>query len=439
MTAKQLEERKQVLNILFRNKEEIDKRIEAGIEQNRKGYAHLQFEDKNGKPISITKAKVTQIDHDFKYGANIFMLDEFGDDTKKNEIYKKRFAECFNMATLPFYWCDLEPEEGKPRYSKDSKRIYRRPTPDLCLEFCEKNNIMPKAHCLSYMTPSWVPIEISENKKAISKHFKELAERYADRIPCWEVVNETVCYKKERPFWYENDYIEWNFNEAEKYFPHNELVINECYLFANHRRSPYYLLIERALRNGARIDAIGFQCHKFFRREHELSNAERYDPYNIFEQLDEYGEFGKPIQFTEVTIPAYSNDSDDEEIQAKIIERLYEMWFSHPNVESIVYWNLIDGYAAFTEPGNMTEGENYYYGGLLRYDGSPKPSYDVVNKMFNEKYRTRTEIDVADSKGVFNGFFGNYEVEFDFEGKTYKQKFHYTKQIAQRNIVIKAK
>lgn len=87
----------------------------------------------------------------------------------------------------------------------------------------------------------------------------------------------------------------------------------------------------------------------------------------------------------------------------------------------------------------MTEGENYYYGGLLRYDGSPKPSYQVVKKMFTEKYRTRTEIDIIDSKGIFNGFFGNYEVEFDFEGKTYKQKFHYTKQLAQKSIIIKAK
>ena len=45
------------------------------------------------------------------------MLDEL-ETEEKNEKYKKCFAELFNMATLPFYWRDLEPEKGKQRYDK---------------------------------------------------------------------------------------------------------------------------------------------------------------------------------------------------------------------------------------------------------------------------------------------------------------------------------
>ena len=29
--------------------------------------------------------------------------------------YRKKFAECFNLATLPFYWNSLEPKEGEHR------------------------------------------------------------------------------------------------------------------------------------------------------------------------------------------------------------------------------------------------------------------------------------------------------------------------------------
>ena len=64
---------------------------------------------------------------------------------------------------------------------------------------------------------------------------------------------------------------------------------------------------------------------------------------------------------TEVTIPAYSNSEEDEALQAEIIEKLYSIWFSHSNMEQIIYWNLVDGYAAFAPQGDMTAGENYYY------------------------------------------------------------------------------
>ena len=50
------------------------------------------------------------------------------------------------MATLPFYWKDTEPEMGKTRYEKDSLKIYRRPSIDLYIEFCEENKIEPREH-----------------------------------------------------------------------------------------------------------------------------------------------------------------------------------------------------------------------------------------------------------------------------------------------------
>ena len=93
--------------------------------------------------------------------------------------------------------------------------------------------------------------------------------------------------------------------------------------------------------------------------------------------MDLYSGLGKPLQVTEVTVPAYSNEAEDEAIQAEIIEKLYTVWFSHPAMEQIIYWNLVDGYAyvPYTDPeriaasqGDMTLGENVYYGGLLRFD-----------------------------------------------------------------------
>ena len=147
-------DRKGVLDLFRLYAAETDARVRAGIEANRKGTLKILFKDGNGKPCETTHVKIRQKKHDFKYGANLFMLDEIVDSAEKNEMYKERFAAAFNLATLPFYWRDLEPEEGKPRYAKGSPRIYRRPAPDLCVEWCEAHGIEPKAHCLNYMTPS---------------------------------------------------------------------------------------------------------------------------------------------------------------------------------------------------------------------------------------------------------------------------------------------
>jgi GH35 family endo-1,4-beta-xylanase len=72
---------------------------------------------------------------------------------------------------------------------------------------------------------------------------------------------------------------------------------------------------------GARIDAIGMQFHLFFKSE-EIYDKTRLmlDPKRLYGIMDLYSNFGKPIQITEVTVPAYSWEADDEEMQAIIDE-----------------------------------------------------------------------------------------------------------------------
>ena len=127
----------------------------------------------------------------------------------------------------------------------------------------------------------------------------------------------------------------------------------------------YYAYIEANQLKGARIDAIGMQYHMFFCKEEEYEKTRAYyNPESLYRHMDLYATFGKPLQITEVTIPAYSEDPEDEAIQAEIIKILYSIWFSHPKVEQIIYWNLVDGYAHVPDPekikdsqGNMTVGE----------------------------------------------------------------------------------
>lgn len=432
--------RKDVLKPFEEKQDLLKDRVASGIEANRKGLAVLHFTDAEGKPVTGVHVKVRQKTHDFKYGANLFMLEEFN-TPEQNEKYRKMFADAFNIATLPFYWSDLEPEQGKPRFAKDSPKIYRRPAPDLCLEYCESNGIEPKAHCLNYanFTPEWAKGSIAKEKFFLYKRFRELAERYSARIPSWEVTNETwwgLHSPRRTNFYDQPDYVEWSFEQADRCFPANRLIINEahCRIWDDSHfygsRSPYYMQIERALLKGARIDSIGMQYHMFYRAEDELKEtAVFYDPERIYDVLDTYAALGRRIQITELTIPAYAYTEEDEEIQAEIIRNIYSIWFSHPAMEAIVYWNLVDGFAAFAPQGDMTAGENYFHGGLVRYDFTPKPAYRMIRDLFGKVWRTNLELDTENADRIaFKGFYGEYELEICAGGKTVNRTIHLDRQ-----------
>jgi len=429
-----MNERRKVLELFEAHKDFVDTKVNKGIEKNRKGDAKITVTDKNGNPIEGAKITASQKSHEFKFGANIFMLDEL-ETAEKNEKYKKHFADLFNMATLPFYWDALEPEQGKPRYAKDSPKVYRRPSPDLCIEFCEKHGIEPREHALAYdqFFPKWIKgLPTNEVKDLLKKRYKEISERYADKIPTIEVTNEMSWTHGKSSFYDENDYVLWCFKLAGQYFPSNQLVINDTTNLSwndkGRATDKYFAYIEANILKGAPIDAIGMQYHLFNKREVEYEATRRtLDPTALYRHMDLYASLGKPLQITEVTVPAYSWEKEDEEIQAEIIEKLYSIWFSHPAVEQIIYWNLVDGYAHFWDPdpakiaasqGDMTLGENYYYGGLFRFDLSPKPAYYKIKELLQERWHTEAET-VTNENGTaeFRGFFGKYDVTVELNGK----------------------
>lgn len=425
--------REEILKNFIEQESYTKEKVNSGIEENRKGYFKINIPD--AKNIRI---KANQKDHEFRFGANIFMLEQL-ETPEKNKMYKEYFAELFNMATLPFYWDTLEPVQGQPRYDKNSPEIYRRPPIDLCMEFCEEYGIEPREHALAYerFFPVWLRDKDTFTiKKEYSRRCREIAKKYADKIRTIEVTNETSGWGVEdnvSNFYEDDDFIEWCFKETEKYFPNNQLVINDfTALWGNNARTRdvYYLQIERALKNGAKIDAIGMQYHMFFRREDEtkITVPRYYNPWYLYRVMDLYSRFNKPLQVTEVTIPAYSNDAQDEDLQAEILKNLYSIWFSHKNMEQIVYWNTVDGYAYHAEPGDMTAGENYYYGGLIRFDFTKKPAYKTLYNLIHKEWKTNTEITTDDNgTAVFKGFYGKYDITFEVDGKTYTKEINCSK------------
>ena len=102
-----MSDRRNVLDLFEEQKSFFETTVKENIEKYRKGNCVLKIKDTNGRALSNAIVRVDQKSHAFRFGANLFMLDEL-ETEQKNEDYKKAVADVFNMATLPFYWDTLE-------------------------------------------------------------------------------------------------------------------------------------------------------------------------------------------------------------------------------------------------------------------------------------------------------------------------------------------
>ena len=96
-------DRKDVLKFFEKNEEFFESTVNENIEKYRKGTSCITVVDKNGHSVENARISINQISHEFKFGANIFLLEEL-ETEEKNRLYKEYFKNLFNMATLPFYW-----------------------------------------------------------------------------------------------------------------------------------------------------------------------------------------------------------------------------------------------------------------------------------------------------------------------------------------------
>lgn len=393
--------------------------IDSNIEKFRKADGELHL--RNIKPG--TDVTIEQISHDFIFGSNIFLYDHF-ESEEMNQKYLAPFGSLFNSATVAFFWKKLEIEKGKPRYAADSPFEYRRPATDPVVDFCESRGIHMKGHALIYGIRSWGhPEWMSDDRKVMEKefeaHIKEIGKRYKGRIHNWDVVNE--CLDQANRGIMPDDYTYKSYRWAMKYFPKNVTFnTNECNLRYDITKIRRYVEIVRDLVDrGAQVDYMGVQMHifkPFATRDIAAGNFGIYSPVEFYQKLDVMSEAERPIFVSEITISVPTDSEDDQLIQKQVAEDYYRLWFSHPNVVGITWWNLVDGGAVAGEPS---------YSGLFDADLNPKPSYKALERLINHEWKTNLTIPApADGNVSFRGFKGTYRISWiDAKGKTQTEEY----------------
>ena len=179
------------------------------------------------------------------------------------------------------------------------------------------------------------------------------------------------------------------------------------------------MLVENLMRTGHRVGGFGLQYHMFERDlDAMLANypATMLNQEHLVDCLDTHASLGVPLNISEITVTAREDlGNDNLAFQAYAIERLYRLWFSHPAVNGIIYWNLVDD-TAYSPAGSLWN-ENFFKGGLVTRAFKPKPAYQAVRNLVRDEWTTRETVTFDPQKPCYlRGFYGTYEVRIKLPG-----------------------
>lgn len=366
-----------------------------------------------GQPLANQEVTLVQTRHKFLFGNIGFEFTPLatgelsGAELELAQLTAQRWVELFNFATLPFYWGRFEPQRGQP----DTDRIRRT------AQWFADQGVLVKGHPLCWHTEcaDWLlPLSNDEIRKAQTDRITREVTGFAGLIDMWDALNEAVImpiFEK-----YDNGItricreigripmIRMVFDAARAANPAATLLLNDFDMSA-----AYECLIEGVLEAGIKIDALGLQSHMH----------QGYWGEEKTEQiLARFSRYGLPIHFTETTlvsghlmpahiedlndyqIPEWPTTPDGEERQADEMVRHYKTLLAHPSVQAITYWGISDG-GWLGAPG-----------GLLRVDGSPKPSYEALHALVKGEWWLAPVKAATDDQGrvAVSGFLGDYEV-----------------------------
>ncbi len=399
----------------------VTRRIDRDIERYRKGDAVIKVVDVHGKPVSKAKVIIRQQTHEFLFGCNLFALGQLK-TAELNSRYEDAFADLFNFATVPFYWGDLEPQPGQLRFGENSPRVWRRPPPDQLVNWCKNHHITPKGHALMYSKNMFMPSWTDRNNPEVylkqgHKHMSDIAKRYGDTFPVWDVANEEIPRNLHLNEWHKvpDNYLEWCFKEADNLFPKTVKLLYNDGTEEVHKKTGEYLALFKGLKkSNARVDGMGIQFHLYGQGCKAMLSGKLYPPDVLFKVYDQLSELNIPLYITEITIPG--NGENGSEYQEEIVENLYRLWFSTPKMAGITWWNLGDG-TAFEE-------ENKMMGGILDENMNPKPAYQALDRLINKEWKTDQTARTDNNGNIqFHGFHGTYTIEVSANG--IKKEYHF--------------
>ncbi|MFX0537076.1 endo-1,4-beta-xylanase [Ornithinimicrobium sp. Y1847] len=382
----------------------------------RRGSLEVLLRDAQGAPLRDTEVTVEQRSHAFAFGCHGFeFLPEDPEDitnvsaaSQDPARMEEQWRALFTTATVPVYWSLFEPQEGSPATDRLAAGA----------RWFAERGIRVKGHPLVWHTlaPTWLRgRDLDEVEKTLRARITREVGQLAGAIDCWDAINEVVImpvFTQEPNAITELSrtlgrigMIRLAFEQAREANPRATLLLNDFDL-----STAYDTLIEGVLEAGIELDAIGLQSHMhqgYWGEEKTLGILERFSRYGLPLHLTETtlvsGDLMPPeiVDLNDHQVDSWPSTPEGEARQADELVRHYRTLLSHPSVEAVTYWGLFDRGAWLGAPA-----------GLVREDGSPKPSYEALHNLIRGEWWTgphqvRTD---GDGRARLEGWFGEYAV-----------------------------
>ena len=105
------------------------------------------------------------------------------------------------------------------------------------------------------------------------------------------------------------------------------------------------------------------------------------------------------VDLNDWQVDSWPTTPEGEERQARELEEMYRILFSHPLVEAITTWNYRDG-GWLKAPA-----------GFVRQDHSRKPSYEMLQKLVKQEWWTDTTVKTDENGWLeVEAFKGDYHI-----------------------------
>ena len=252
---------------------------------------------------------------------------------------------------------DMKPERTEPREGE-----YTWEAADRIADFCRKNGIKLRGHCLMWHNQigRWM-YEDNPSKEVffqrMRSHIHAIVNRYKDVVYCWDVVNEAITddARAEDPYRQSplykiagDEFIAKAFEYAREADPNALLFYNDYNECDSVKSRRIYEMVKKMKAAGVPIDGIGMQGHYniYGPKEEEIDRAiSLYKTVVSHIHVTELdirvnNEMGGQLRFRRDSI----NVSDSiKQYLADQYARVFRVFRNHKDViDCVTFWNLSD-------------------------------------------------------------------------------------------------
>jgi endo-1,4-beta-xylanase len=356
------------------------------IEKIRKATLQVQVLDHNTRSVAGATVRVRMLRHKFGFGSAVDAA-KIADQTTNGVKYRDTITTLFNKTVMEndLKWPNWENTAGRQRTLN-------------AINWLRSSGIEVRGHTLVW--PSWgnMPKDVETLKnnpdalqKRVRDHIIEEASALKGQLVEWDVINEPYDNHDLMDILGRREMVEW-FKLTRQADPTARLYINDYAILAAggydfSHQDHYEETIRYLINEGAPLEGIGLQSH--------FDPDKLTSPERVFEILDRFAAFGRPLQSTEFDI-----NIRDERLQADYLRDFMTTLFSHPSVSGIIMWGFWEGQHWRPDAA------------LFRRDWSIKPSGVEWKQLVHKDWWTDvTGQSSAEGRFLTRGFKGDYEIE----------------------------